>query len=671
MRVLKNRHFWFITALFIILAIIHYAEQIGLPGTQAPSQHWGLQRHSVDRIFLFMLVVYAGFVFDLYGALIAGVVAVLIMLPRAIFFSPDPADAVLESLGAVMVSAIAVAWIWSRTKAKNSCEVSLAELNVARKMLQEVVRSLNESERQQATLYAISSTLSESLNLESVLQKAIAMVSELMQSEVTLIFSLEEETRELRVVAHEGVSDEFVRAVDGIKVGEGFYGKVAEAGEAMVVEDTSLDPRLNSPDFKSMQIQAQLIVPLIYQDETRGIICVAMRRPRHFSHDDVELLGIVARQIATAVENARLYEKEHLTARRLAVSERNYRELFENARDAIWTHDVYGNITAANKAMEELTGYSTTELSGMNVRDFLSTRSVATSNLINLWGQNNESSEQPYEQSFIRKDGVEAVLMVTSNPITEDGKPIGFQQIARDVTRERWLQDNLRYYVEHITDAQEEERKRIARELHDDTAQALYAILRQVDNFIRGSDNLSEENKVFFGDLRGGVSKVLQGVRRFSQDLRPSILDDLGLVAAIRWLASELKERCNIEALLKVQGVEQRLPPHTELLLFRIVQEALRNVEKHAQASKVTVEMLYSENRIKVIIIDNGKGFRLSGDLADLPRQGRLGLAGMEERARLVGGSLSIETEPGKGTTVTVDVPVSITCIINSDYDLL
>lgn len=232
MRFLRTRHFWLILLLFILFGFLHYIEQIGFPNTQTPSYHWGLQRHAVDRILLLIPIVYSGLVFNLSGGLIACFVALLIMLPRAVFLSPARSDAVLESIGVIMTAAIVIGGLYLRAKSKKQLELSFAELQVAQKMLRELVHSLHEGERQQATLYAISSTLSESLNLQSVLEKAITMVSELMQVEVTLFFSLEEDTQELRLVAHEGVSDEFVQAMDRIKIGEGFYGEAAKAGEA-------------------------------------------------------------------------------------------------------------------------------------------------------------------------------------------------------------------------------------------------------------------------------------------------------------------------------------------------------------------------------------------------------------------------------------------------------
>jgi len=426
----------------------------------------------------------------------------------------------------------------------------------------------------------------------------------------------------------------------------------------VVLDSTSHDPRLTTPEVSKMQIQTQLIVPMIIRDQISGVLCVAMRRPRQFAIEDIELLTGVGTQIATAIENARLYEKERLTAQRLAVSERNYRQLFENANDAIWVHDLEGNIIAANEAAGKLFGYSVKELTKMNVKNFLSDESFNLAGQVRRKLLEREPVEQPYEQSLIRKDGTKAILRLATSLVTEDGKSIGFQHMARDVTEEKRMQDNLRYYLQEITRAQEEERKRIARELHDDTAQALYALTRQVDNFVRTNTNLPADNAAFLGDLGKQISKVLQDLRRFSQDLRPPMLDDLGLLATLRWLVSESRERCGIEVDLKVVGDKRRLPPEVEFTLFRIVQEAVRNIERHSQALKAEVSVEFGGNKTRVSVSDNGKGFKLSESLVDLVRTGKLGLAGMEERARLLNGSIKIESEPGKGTTVMVEIPI-------------
>jgi len=484
------------------------------------------------------------------------------------------------------------------------------------------------------------------------------MVSELMEVEVALIFSLDEENQKLKIVAYEGVSDEFARAVDGIKIGEGIYGEVAKTCQPMVVDDTSYDPRFTIPEVSKMRIEIQLIVPMVLRGQIKGILCVAMRRPRQFPLEDMELLTAIGAQIATAMENARLYEKERLVAQRLAISERNYRQLFENASDAIWVHDLEGNITAANEAAAKLVGYSTEELKKMNVRKFLSEESLNLTGQIRQKLLEREPVEQLYEQRMMRKDGTEAILLLSTNLVTENGKPTGFQHIARDVTEERRMQDSLRYYLSQITKVQEEERKRIARDLHDDTSQVLYALSRQVDNFTRDNVALTPKHATFLKELRQQLNNTLEGIRRFTQELRPPMLDDLGLSAALRWQVSDLEKRSGVEAELTVSGIERRCSAEVELIIFRIVQEALRNVEKHAQASRVEVAIEFDEGKTKVSICDNGKGFDLRGSLADLPRTGKLGLAGMEERVRLLNGTMRIESKPGKGTRVMIAVPI-------------
>jgi len=627
-------------------------------GTEEPSSHFGLSRHALDRILFLVPIIYSSFVFRLTGGLITSFAALVAMLPRAAFISPAPADALLETSGIFMAGTLVSVWAWTLTKQRERTQAALAELQRTHQMLQHYFRSLRDSERRQTILNAISTTLSESLDLEKILSKATYMVSELMEVEVTLIFSLDEESQLLRLVGYEGVSDEFARAVDGIKIGEGLYGEVAKTGQPMVVEDASLDPRLTRPEVKKMRIQIQLVVPLVLRDRIRGIICVAMRRPRQFPAEEIELLTAVGTQIATAIENARLYERERLTAQRLAVSERNYRRLFESASDAIWVHDLEGNIIVANEAMGKLTGYSVEELTKMNVRDFLSEESLSLAGQIRRKLFEKEPVEQPYEQSIIRKDGTKAILKLATSLVTEDGKPTAFHHIARDITEERRMQDSLRHYLQEITRAQEQERKRIARELHDDTAQALYAVNRQVDNFVRSNTNLPPDNVAFLRDLNKQIKEILKDVRRFGQDLRPPMLDDLGLLATLRWLLSELKEQSGIETDLRVVGTERRLPPETEFTLFRIVQEALRNIEKHAETPRAEVEVEFGEGKTRISVSDDGKGFRLSGSLVDLARMGKLGLAGMEERARLLNGSLRIESEPSKGTTVVIEAPV-------------
>jgi len=658
MKLIRNRNFWLILVFFAVFSVLHYAELIGISGTLYPSFHFGLTRHALDRMLFLLPIIYSSFTFRLKGGLITSFAALAVMLPRAVFISPAPTDALLETGGVLAIGILASWGIWTRATERDKTEAALAKLQSAHEILQHYVRSARENEKRQTILNTISTLLGESLELEKTLEKAIRMVSELMEVEVAVIFSLDEENQKLKLVAHEGVSDEFARAVDGQKIGEGFYGEVAKTCQPMVVENASHDPRLTLPEVKKMRIQVQLIVPMVLRDQIRGVLCVAMRRPRQFSLEDMELLTAIGAQIATAMENARLYEKDRLAAQRLAMSERNYRQLFENANDAIWVHDLQGNITTANEAAGKLAGYSVEEMKKMNVRKLLPDESLNLAGQIKHKLLEKEPVEQPYEQHLLRKDGTEATLKLTTSLVTENGKPTGFQHIARDVTEERRMQDGLRYYLSQITKVQEEERKRIARELHDDTSQVLYALSRQADNFARNNAQLAPNTAAFLKELRQKLNNTLEGIRRFTQELRPPMLDDLGLLAALRWQVNDLEKQPGIEADLTVSGIERRFSAEVELIIFRIVQEALRNVAKHAQASRVEVTIEFDEGKTKVSICDNGKGFDLGGSLADLPRAGKLGLAGMEERVRLLYGGMRIESEPSKGTSVMIEVPI-------------
>jgi signal transduction histidine kinase len=218
------------------------------------------------------------------------------------------------------------------------------------------------------------------------------------------------------------------------------------------------------------------------------------------------------------------------------------------------------------------------------------------------------------------------------------------------------LYESLRFYVRQITRAQEDERQRIARELHDETAQGLIELSRRVDAIAPDMADLDAPLADRLEQLQERLEDLLQGVRRFSRDLRPSVLDDLGLLPAMNGLLAEMKEH-GIEPRLETEGTSRRLPPDTELALFRIAQEALNNIKKHAQATEVVATVEFQEARVRLTIEDNGRGFQLSGRTSDLVSMGRFGLVGMEERAHLLGGYLKVLSGLDFGTIVVVDVP--------------
>ena len=291
-----------------------------------------------------------------------------------------------------------------------------------------------------------------------------------------------------------------------------------------------------------------------------------------------------------------------------------------------------------------------------NVKSLLSDESLNLARQIRSKLLNNEPIEQPYEQRIIRKDGNEATVQLSTSLVLNKGEPAAFQHIARDITEQKKMQENLRFYLRQTTNAQEEERKRISHELHDETIQALVVLSRQLDALASSKNDIPEEQRLHLEVLWQQTNVIIRGVRRLSQDLRPAALDRLGLLSALEWLASDTSEYSGIATKVNLLGTERRLPEEVELVLFRITQEALRNVWRHAQATRAEITVEFNSGKTKITVSDNGKGFNLPEKIGDLARDGKLGLTGMQERAQLIGGNLSVQSQPGKGTSVTMEL---------------
>jgi len=625
--------FWLIIAILVLITIPHYWEVVGRPSLFTDVlANIDLDRHAFERIAYLVPIILAGFLFGWRGAVAVSVVALACMLPRAIFISSSPRDALLET-SAVFILGNLIAFGFESLRREREHRVRLAALN------------------------RISGVVSQSLELKHILNSSIASITDVMNVDVVLIFLVDEEAGKLTLHAYEGVSDSFVHSVGSLKLGEGLNGMVAQTGEPAYIKDASKDPRLTKKSVKEEGIRSQIIVPLKSKGRIMGTLSVAMRRYRQFRPDEVELLAAIGNQIGVAVENARLYEQEHKIAEQLRSSEERYRELFQNAREAIWIHDMDGGIVSANAAATRLTGYGVDELCRMNVKSFLSGGSLKLAKGIRAKLLQGEPVVQPYEQKLITKEGAEAILKLTTTVVGVDGKPVGFQHIARDVTQEKRMQESLRFYLGQITMAQEEERKRIARELHDETIQALVVLARQLEDIISVSSDLSFDKRRLLENLRKQADDIMANVRQLSQDLRPPALDRLGLVPALEWLASDIGKRSGINVGVRIHGVSRRFSPEVELVLFRVAQEALRNAWRHAQATKTDVIVEFGDRKIRITIKDNGEGFDLPETTGDLVKRGRLGLAGMQERIQLVRGSLKMKSSPGEGTMVVIEAP--------------
>jgi signal transduction histidine kinase len=213
----------------------------------------------------------------------------------------------------------------------------------------------------------------------------------------------------------------------------------------------------------------------------------------------------------------------------------------------------------------------------------------------------------------------------------------------------------LRQMSSQVLTAHEAERRRIARELHDDTAQALTSILVRLRLLERSTKD--EAVLANAAELHELTSAALDSVRRMAMDLRPAALDDLGLVPALQAYAEKYSQRWPLDVAVSVKGLRRRLPPQVELVLYRVLQESLNNVAKHAAATMVAVSLARRHNQVSLTVRDNGAGFHVkSGQPAD---GSGLGLFGMRERMALIGGELEVQSKPGHGTTVTAHVPLA------------
>jgi PAS domain S-box-containing protein len=652
--------------------VFYYADQIPVIDTLTSSLRLDFARHSVHRILSILPVAYAAFVFGLAGGLLASSVIAALLLPRVFLISSEAEEAAIEVAAFLFIGAF-VSWLIDvQNKEKARHKKTIASLEWAQGELQSHIQAIENEERRLSAINAVLGVVTESLELRDILGLAMDKVSDVMGVEICLLFLLQEGAGELTLEAYHGIADESAAAIKPIKVGEGFTGRVAQTGEPLAIRDVSGELALYSGVGGLGEVQTQIIVPLKSKGRVMGTLCAATRSLREFSADEIEVLNAIGNAIGVAIENARLYQNEREIAEQLRQSEESYRGLFENATEAIFVHDLDGKIIAANSACERLTGYTREEMARMDIGRFLSGQGRDTVKEMVRRQLNGEDVEGPFELGLTKRDGTEAIVELMPSLIIRGEQPIGVQAIVRDVTEQRRMQANLRFYLSQVLKAQEGERLRIARELHDDTAQALTVLSRRldilVDTLASSKNQLPKEIPERLEELRDQSDRILEGVRRFSRDLRPPVLDDLGLLPALKWLATALEEQHSVAANIRVLGEQHRLPDEAELALFRIAQEALNNVRKHSGASAVEVTVDFRGGGITMVVADNGSGYEIPSSTSDLAASGKLGIIGMQERARLLGGTLVVNSEPGTGTRVLVTVPAEASSLSSPVY---
>ncbi|MCU1268076.1 MAG: hypothetical protein JWM21_4394 [Acidobacteria bacterium] len=352
---------------------------------------------------------------------------------------------------------------------------------------------------------------------------------------------------------------------------------------------------------------------------------------------------------------------QDITARKRAEeamreAEQKYRELFENAKDAIYVHDLNGRYTSINPAAEALSGYSREEILGRSFAEFIAPEYLGPVHE-NLCRKLSDAGETSYEVEVIAKDGRRVPVEINSRLIRKNGEAVGIQGIARDITERKRAQEAMRSYPRRLIEAQETERENIARELHDEIGQVLTAVRINLQSALRSSGK--ETFLLRIEDSIAVVDEALKQVRELSLQLRPSLLDDMGLTAALRWYANRYALRTGFTVEIQSDCENGRLRRELETACFRIAQEALTNIARYTEATRVLIELKRAQGTLALLIRDDGPGFDVEALFNNASAGAALGLRGMEERALSLEGHFQINSAPGRGTEVRVIFPLT------------
>lgn len=328
-----------------------------------------------------------------------------------------------------------------------------------------------------------------------------------------------------------------------------------------------------------------------------------------------------------------------------------YRAVFEAAPDGIVVVDREGRIRELNPAAEEMFGWDADDLRGERI-EVLVPEAARETHVHEREDFFDDPHARPMgigmELHGRRKDGSVFPVEISLSPLhTDEGTMV--ISTVRDVTERR----RLREFGAGAVQAAEEERQRIARELHDDTAQRLAGLLIRL-RLARRTDD-PERRERLLDEAREEILASAEAVRRIARGLRPPALEDAGLAAALRWHVRHQLEPAEVQVEVDLDPVEEILDDDAKLAVYRVVQEALSNVVRHASARKVQVRMDADGQAVVAEVVDDGRGFELEGPVERL--DGGLGLLGMRERAAAAGGELEIASSPGEGTRVRIRIP--------------
>jgi signal transduction histidine kinase len=537
-------------------------------------------------------------------------------------------------------------------------------------------------ERMQALIEA-GIALSSELSLDAVLQKLVETAAALTGAKYAALGVLDPTGSRLERFLTTGIDAQTHAAIGDLPTGRGILGVLIRDASPLRLHDLSEDPRSVGFPPGHPPMRSFLGVPVALRGIAYGNLYLTEKEGGDFGEEDEETVMLLASQAAVAIENARLYESATRWSSQLEslnevaaalVSQLELAPLLHIVANRLRTLIAADSVTIA---LPHADGLRIEAAAGPGAEDVVGIPIPARSKTMRvLERKQSERIDSVIDDPEIDQETARRLQMRTALyvPLVLRGEAIGvitaqdkegadprfsaedvrlaevFAQratVAVDLSR-RVARDALR----RVVAAQEQERRRLARELHDETGQALTSILLGLRTVEEAGGE--EEVRAAVAEVRELVRSTLQDVRRLAVELRPKALDDFGLVAALERLTESFTEQTGIAVGFESLLPAARLTPEIETALYRIVQESLTNIVKHAQAHSVSIVLGRKSDTVSVIVEDDGVGFD-----PDRPREGGLGLIGMRERVSLIGGRLTIESRPGAGTTFVAEVPVS------------
>jgi PAS domain S-box-containing protein len=457
------------------------------------------------------------------------------------------------------------------------------------------------------------------------------------------VYRVDNDARVLRpVLARDRHAEEVLRYP--IPFGRGLMNWAVSRRRPLLANDALKDPRaITIPDTPS-DPEAIIVVPLIFEDEVLGALNIGRvgGEEVHFSQQDFELVQLFAGQAAVAVANARLVEE-------LQASERRYRDLVDNSPDIVWSVDAEGRFVFLSDSLEPRTGWRHEQLIGRHFTEVTQgeSRSVAQMAFERL--RDRPEGEQRIRIELQLADGSTGSSEITMIGRVSDGRFAGAHGSVRDLSEREQLEASLRQQAAEL--AASEERGKLARELHDSVTQALFSMGLTIHSMelLIGKDPEAVRQRL--AELRELRADALKEMRTLIFELRPPSVEQEGVVQALRGHAQSVQDRTGLD--IRVEGeLPVRPTLSVEEALFRIAQEALHNVVKHANASTVRITFAQEPGGISLSVTDDGVGF----DPDNVPSD-HLGLLGMRSRADRMGARLLVTSRRGAGSEVRVSLP--------------